>query len=300
MSALRAKSLSFVDALQAIIGTSSDSLFGEVAQSFPASAVSNASRTCLMDLHTLQWCEECASKFGIELCALPKICSNSEEYGRVAAGPMTGVPICGCLGDQQAALLGQRCTQGEAKNTYGTGCFLLVHTGHKPVLSGAGLLTTVAYQLGRNEPATYAIEGSIAIAGMAVAWLRDQMGLISHAADSETLASAVDDTGTLQRCSHTCEPCDSMLKQKEQCFLTLMLSAAACCGNRGREQYQDVKLCQHGPKVYAYQFVDGCRWRVLCSSFQRATCATLARRCSRRSSWTDAIHQQEPHRQSRP
>jgi glycerol kinase len=157
--------------------------------------VTNASRTQLMRLDTLAWDPELLAAFDIPAAVLPRIASSSEIYGAIADGPLSGVPIAGILGDQQAALVGQACFQpGEAKNTYGTGCFLLMNTGPKPVASGAGLVTTVAYKLG-NAPAHYALEGSIAIAGALVQWLRDNLGLISTSADVESLASSVADNG---------------------------------------------------------------------------------------------------------
>ena len=126
---------------------------------------------------------------------LPEIRSSSEPYGVVAAGPLRSVPIAGVLGDQQAALVGQTCfDRGDAKNTYGTGCFLLLNTGPRPVHSTAGLLTTVAYRFG-DAPACYALEGSVAVTGALVQWLRDNLGLIAHSAEVETLARTVPDNG---------------------------------------------------------------------------------------------------------
>lgn len=157
--------------------------------------VTNASRTQLMRLDTLQWDEELLRTFSIPHSVLPRIASSSEVYGEVASGPLKGLPIAGILGDQQAALVGQTCFEpGEAKNTYGTGCFLLMNTGPKPVSSAAGLLTTVAYQLGQS-PAHYALEGSIAIAGALVQWLRDNLGIISNSNEVESLAASVQDNG---------------------------------------------------------------------------------------------------------
>jgi glycerol kinase len=125
---------------------------------------------------------------------LPQICSSSQVYGQ-AQGVLQGVPVASALGDQQAALFGQTCfAPGEGKNTYGTGCFLLVNTGHKPVQSKNGLLTTVGYQIGA-QPAVYALEGSIAVTGALVQWLRDNLGLIDSAAQIETLARSVEDNG---------------------------------------------------------------------------------------------------------
>ena len=157
--------------------------------------VTNASRTQLMNLATLQWDDEILSDFGIPRPILPKIVSSSEVYGAAMLSAIEGVPLGGALGDQQAALVGQACFKpGEAKNTYGTGCFMLMNTGAKPVLSKFGLLTTVAYKLGKG-PAHYALEGSIAITGALVQWLRDNLGLISNSPEIETLAHSADDNG---------------------------------------------------------------------------------------------------------
>ncbi len=160
-----------------------------------ATDVTNASRTQLMDLKTLEWDAELLRAFGIPRQVLPEIRSSSEVYGRVAQGPLKGVAVAGILGDQQAALVGQTCFRsGEAKNTYGTGCFLLMNTGEKPVESKHGLLTTVAYKLG-NQPARYALEGSVAIGGALVQWLRDNLGMIKTSAEIEELAQSVEDNG---------------------------------------------------------------------------------------------------------
>ncbi|WP_179816475.1 glycerol kinase GlpK [Allostreptomyces psammosilenae] len=161
--------------------------------------VTNASRTMLMDLRTLDWDEELLSFFGIPRAMLPTIRPSSwaEGYGGLdERGPLGGaVPVTAILGDQQAATVGQVCfSPGEAKNTYGTGNFLLLNTGTEPVASRSGLLTTVAYRFG-EEPAVYALEGSIAVTGSAVQWLRDQLGIISGAAQSEALARQVPDNG---------------------------------------------------------------------------------------------------------
>ena len=156
--------------------------------------VSNASRTLLMELKTLAWDEEILQTLGIPRLMLPEIRSSSEVYGH-AKGGLGGVPLAGDLGDQQAALFGQTCYDpGEAKNTYGTGCFMLMNTGEKPVLSRNGLLTTLGYKIG-SQPAVYALEGSIAIAGALVQWLRDNLGLIEKSSDVETLAGSVEDNG---------------------------------------------------------------------------------------------------------
>jgi glycerol kinase len=161
--------------------------------------VTNASRTMLMDLETLDWDDELLSFFGIPRVMLPAIRASSDPafYGVTSThGPFDRpVPLAGDLGDQQAAMVGQVCLRpGEAKNTYGTGNFLLVNTGTKPVRSTSGLLTTVCYRFG-NEPAVYALEGSIAVTGSAIQWLRDQLHLISSAAESEALAASVPDSG---------------------------------------------------------------------------------------------------------
>ena len=143
-------------------------LTGGVRGGLHITDVTNASRTQLMRLDSLEWDDELLKAFTIPRSLLPRIVSSSEVYGEIATGPLRGVPIAGILGDQQAALVGQTCFRpGEAKNTYGTGCFLLMNTGPKPVSSAAGLVTTVAYQLGK-QPAHYALEGSIAISGALV------------------------------------------------------------------------------------------------------------------------------------
>ncbi|KAG2177874.1 hypothetical protein INT43_003121 [Umbelopsis isabellina] len=156
--------------------------------------VTNASRTMLMDIHSLKWSQDVLSFFGFNPDILPRIVSSSEVYGNIHEGSLSGVPIAGCLGDQQAALVGQKCFQaGDAKNTYGTGCFMLFNTGDEPVISKNGLLTTVGYQFGTNKPA-YALEGSIAVAGSSIQFLRDNLKMIKTASDVNTLASAVKDT----------------------------------------------------------------------------------------------------------
>jgi glycerol kinase len=157
--------------------------------------VTNASRTMLMDLETLAWCPEILSAVGIPEAMLPEIRPSSEIYGTVQHGPLAGVPIAAALGDQQAASFGQTCfAAGEAKNTYGTGNFLLLNTGTEVVRSEHGLITTVGYQLNGDAP-TYCLEGSIAITGALVQWLRDNLGLISGSEEVETLASTVEDNG---------------------------------------------------------------------------------------------------------
>lgn len=156
--------------------------------------VSNASRTMLMNLQTLDWDDEILKVLGIPRQMLPKVVPSSQVYG-TAKGALAGIPVAGDLGDQQAALFGQTCfSPGEAKNTYGTGCFMLLNTGTKPVPSKSGLLTTLGYKIG-NQPAIYCLEGSIAITGALVQWLRDNLGLISKSADVEALAKTVDDNG---------------------------------------------------------------------------------------------------------
>ena len=156
--------------------------------------VTNASRTMLMNLETLDWDEENLKLMGIPRSMLPDIKASSEVYG-TGVGVLAGIPVAGDLGDQQAALFGQTCfSAGEAKNTYGTGCFMLLNTGTKPVPSKNGLLTTLGYKIGK-EPAVYALEGSIAITGALVQWLRDNLGLIQKSSDIEALANTVEDNG---------------------------------------------------------------------------------------------------------
>jgi glycerol kinase len=157
--------------------------------------VTNASRTMLMDLSTLSWDEEIAGEMKIPLSMLPEIRSSSEEYGAIAGGVLQGKPVAGILGDQQAATFGQVCFEiGEAKNTYGTGNFMLLNTGEEKVPSENGLLTTVCYKIGDNAP-IYALEGSIAVTGSLVQWLRDNLGMISSAEEIEGLAASVEDNG---------------------------------------------------------------------------------------------------------
>lgn len=156
--------------------------------------VTNASRTMLMNLKTLDWDDEILGIMGIPRAMLPTIRSSSEVYGE-AQGVIGGIPIAGILGDQQAAVVGQTCySPGEAKNTYGTGNFMLINTGTEMIPSKSGLLTTLSYKLG-DQPAVYALEGSIAISGALVQWLRDNLGLISTSAEVETLAKTVEDNG---------------------------------------------------------------------------------------------------------
>jgi glycerol kinase len=157
--------------------------------------VTNASRTQLMNLETLDWDKEMLEVFGIPAAMLPKIRSSSEKYGVANEPAIKDVAISGILGDQQAALVGQTCFEaGEAKNTYGTGCFLLMNTGARKVDSKSGLLTTMGYKFG-DQPAHYALEGSIAITGALVQWVRDNLGLIEKSSDIEKLARTVNDNG---------------------------------------------------------------------------------------------------------
>ncbi len=156
--------------------------------------VTNASRTMLMNLSTVDWDDELCEAIGVPRAMLPQIQPSSTVYGH-ARGPLHGVPVAGALGDQQAALFGQACFDpGDAKCTYGTGAFLLQNTGTTPTTSSAGLITTVAYQL-QGQPPVYALEGSIAVAGSLVQWLRDNLGLIATASDMDDLAGSVPDSG---------------------------------------------------------------------------------------------------------
>ncbi len=156
--------------------------------------VTNASRTLLMNLETLEWDDTLLDVMGVPSACLPHIVPSVGVIGRMT-GPLEGVPLAGILGDQQSAMFGQaRFVDGEAKNTYGTGCFLLVNTGTRPVHSSNGLITTVAYQIGSGKP-RYALEGSIAIAGAGVQWLRDNLRMIAASSDVEPLARTVADNG---------------------------------------------------------------------------------------------------------
>jgi glycerol kinase len=161
-----------------------------------ATDATNASRTMLMELDTLAWASDIADEMGIPTAMLPEIRSSSEVYAEVTGLPsLAGVPIAGILGDQQAATFGQAClSPGDAKNTYGTGNFLLLNTGSERIISQHGLLTTVCFTRRREEP-VYALEGSIAVTGALVQWLRDNLGLISTSSEVETLAATVDDSG---------------------------------------------------------------------------------------------------------
>ncbi|ASS75088.1 glycerol kinase [Tumebacillus algifaecis] len=157
--------------------------------------VTNASRTMLFNIHSLDWDDELLALFGIPRAMLPEVRGSSEVYGKTCTGVLgVEVPIAGIAGDQQAALFGQGCfTQGMAKNTYGTGCFLLMNTGSKPTVSHQGLLTTIAWKVG--DDVQYALEGSVFIAGAGVQWLRDELRIVEDAAESEQLAISVPDTG---------------------------------------------------------------------------------------------------------
>ncbi|KAJ2372236.1 Glycerol kinase, partial [Coemansia sp. RSA 2607] len=138
----------------------------------------------------------CLDFFGVKQGELPEIRSSAEVYGNIKEGRLAGIPVAGCLGDQQAAMVGQSCFEaGEAKNTYGTGCFMLFNTGEKPIFSKNGLLTTVGYKLGPNAEPKYALEGSIAVAGSAIQWLRDKIGLIFSASEIGFLSDSVEDNG---------------------------------------------------------------------------------------------------------
>ena len=156
--------------------------------------VTNASRTMLMNLETLSWDDEILGLMGIPRQMLPTIVASSQVYG-TAKGDLAGIPVSGILGDQQAAMVGQTCySPGEAKNTYGTGSFMLLNTGTTIVPSKSGLLTTLCYKFG-DQPAVYALEGSIAITGALVQWLRDNLGMITSSAEVEALANLVEDNG---------------------------------------------------------------------------------------------------------
>jgi glycerol kinase len=157
--------------------------------------VTNASRTQLMNLNSLDWDPEILKVFEIPQAMLPKICASSMVYGTIRHSDLAGLPLAATLGDQQAALVGQACFRpGEAKNTYGTGCFVLMNTGERPITSRHGLLTTVAYKFA-SENARYALEGSVAMAGALVQWVRDNLGMLQTSAEIETLARTVADNG---------------------------------------------------------------------------------------------------------
>ncbi len=179
---------------EALFGTMDSYVAWHLTGGLHITDVTNASRTQLMDLKTCQWDQEILDIFEIPKKMLPEIKASSEIYGE-CQGILAGVPLAGILGDQQAALVGQTCFDaGQAKNTYGTGCFMLMNTGEQITPSKFGLLTTVAYQFG-NEPVKYALEGSIAITGALVQWLRDNLGMIQSSAEIEELAKAVEDNG---------------------------------------------------------------------------------------------------------
>ncbi|KAH9479526.1 Glycerol kinase [Psilocybe cubensis] len=173
-------------------------LLGGVEKNIHIGEVTNASRTLLLNMSTLQWEDSLLEFFGFRKSILPKLVSTSEIYGDIAYGPLKGVPIGGLVGDQQAALIGNKCLkQGEAKCTYGTGAFLLFCTGGEIVKSDHGLLSTVAYQAGPDAKPVYALEGSIAVAGSAIKWLRDTMKIINSAGEINTLAAKESDSGGL-------------------------------------------------------------------------------------------------------
>ena len=156
----------------------------------------NSSRTMLMDLQTLQWDETLCQQFGVPRSALPRIVSNSEQIGFCRTTDLKGTPITGCIGDQQGALVGQMCLRpGQGKNTYGTGCFLLVNVGQKAPVSTHGLLSTVGFKLGPHGACNYALEGSVAGAGSCIQWLRDKLRVLASTKESEEMASSVSDTG---------------------------------------------------------------------------------------------------------
>ncbi|NCX35541.1 MAG: glycerol kinase [Actinobacteria bacterium] len=181
----------------ALIGTVDSWLVWNLTGGTHVTDVTNASRTLLMDLESLDWDDDLLKIFEVPRSILPKICSSSEIYGKtLAEGPIGAVvPIAGILGDQQAAMVGQACFErGESKTTYGTGNFALLNTGEEIVRSKNGLLTTVCFKFG-NEKARYALEGSVAVTGSAVQWLRDQLGIIKSAPEIEELAASVPDNG---------------------------------------------------------------------------------------------------------
>src|SRR5207244_4593318 len=148
------------------------------------------SRTLLMNIHTLAWSDDLLAAMQVPRAVLPAIRASSEVYGEIAAGPLQGLPVAGDLGDQQAALFGQTCfATGEAKNTYGTGCFLLANTGERAAPATGGLLTTIAWDVGAGV--RYALEGSAFITGAAVQWLRDGLRIIADAGETEALATSL-------------------------------------------------------------------------------------------------------------
>jgi len=186
-----------IDSGNALAGTIDSWLLWKLSGGTHKTDVTNASRTLLMDLETLDWDRDLLRLFGIPREILPTICSSSEVFASsLDNGPVgAAVPISGILGDQQAAMVGQVCFEkGDSKTTYGTGNFALLNTGEELVRSKHGLLTTVCFKFG-SEPARYALEGSVAVTGSAVQWLRDQLGLIKQASEIESLAAAVKDNG---------------------------------------------------------------------------------------------------------
>jgi glycerol kinase len=183
------------EAGEILFGTIDTFLLWRLTGGLHVTDCTNASRTQLMDLKTLDWDAELLSAFGIPRTILPEIRSSCEIYGEAKPDSVRGVPVAGILGDQQAALVGQTCFRaGEAKNTYGTGCFLLMNTGCDSVQSRHGLLTTVAFRF-KGQPAHYALEGSVAITGALVQWMRDSLGLISKSSEIEALARQVENNG---------------------------------------------------------------------------------------------------------
>lgn len=179
-----------------IAGTIDSWLIWNLTEGAHITDPTNASRTLLMDLETLQWDENLCDAIGVPMSMLPEIKSSSEVYGKVKSpASMAGVPIAGILGDQQAATFGQAClTPGEAKNTYGTGSFILLNTGTERVISENGLLTTVCYKIGQQDT-VFALEGSIAMTGSLIQWLRDNLEIIESAPEVEELAMSVPDNG---------------------------------------------------------------------------------------------------------
>ena len=175
-------------------------LNGNVEKNLHVTDTTNASRTMLMDLGRREYSDELLRFFGIshEKVKLPKIVPSSclDAFGAISAGPLKGIKITGCLGDQSAALVGQQCfAEGTAKNTYGTGCFLLYNVGKKPVISHHGLLATVAYDFGEPYSPVYALEGSVASAGSAISFLIGNLGFARHPSEINDLAATVDDSG---------------------------------------------------------------------------------------------------------
>uniref|UniRef100_A0A914XJM1 Probable glycerol kinase n=1 Tax=Plectus sambesii TaxID=2011161 RepID=A0A914XJM1_9BILA len=184
-----------VDQDRALFGNVDSWLIWKLTGGTHVTDVSNASRTLLFDIAKRQWSAELCDFFGVPMGILPKICSSAEVYGSIKDGALKDVVISGCLGDQQSALVGQNCVAaGMAKNTYGTGAFMLCNTGTDMIVSKSGLLTTVAFQLGAEEPVFYALEGSGSIGGTVVRWLRDNLGIINASDDVESLAQLVDTT----------------------------------------------------------------------------------------------------------